>query len=272
VENWDASHPTWIEKPSQVVASIRRFMSRPVFALDEAQPRLTAFRERAEKEVLSRVREDKRQEFAKLMKAAQWSSIVDEEHPFYTENYGNALARRVTKEIGKRFAATGMIDDPQDVYYLLPEEISVRILGRYPAHDLVARRKEEHAAFAGRNPTCSSGHHQDWRSDREQPHAPQHSAAPAPGEARAQGRSLWNGVHPRGGRRHRPRVAFRRGLRQVRARFGPGDGGDFFVWTPLFNIAAAVITDVGGILSHSAILGREYGLRSSPAASKAPRS
>ena len=32
------------------------------------------------------------------------------------------------------------------------------------------------------------------------------------------------------------------------------------VWTPLFSIAKAVVTDVGGILSHSAILGREYGL------------
>jgi len=32
------------------------------------------------------------------------------------------------------------------------------------------------------------------------------------------------------------------------------------VWTPLFNVAKAVVTDVGGILSHSAILGREYGL------------
>jgi phosphoenolpyruvate synthase/pyruvate phosphate dikinase len=32
------------------------------------------------------------------------------------------------------------------------------------------------------------------------------------------------------------------------------------LWTPLFNMAKAVITDVGGILSHSAIVGREYGL------------
>ena len=31
-------------------------------------------------------------------------------------------------------------------------------------------------------------------------------------------------------------------------------------WTPLFNMAKAVITDVGGVLSHSAIVGREYGL------------
>jgi pyruvate,water dikinase len=31
-------------------------------------------------------------------------------------------------------------------------------------------------------------------------------------------------------------------------------------WTPLFSIAAAVVTDSGGILSHSAICAREYGI------------
>ncbi|MBI2913911.1 MAG: PEP-utilizing protein, partial [Chloroflexi bacterium] len=29
-------------------------------------------------------------------------------------------------------------------------------------------------------------------------------------------------------------------------------------WTPLFGIAAAVVTDHGGILSHTAIVAREY--------------
>jgi pyruvate,water dikinase len=32
------------------------------------------------------------------------------------------------------------------------------------------------------------------------------------------------------------------------------------VWTPLFSIASAVITEVGGILSHGAIVAREYGI------------
>ena len=31
-------------------------------------------------------------------------------------------------------------------------------------------------------------------------------------------------------------------------------------WTPLFAIAAAIVTDTGGILSHSAICAREYGI------------
>jgi pyruvate,water dikinase len=29
-------------------------------------------------------------------------------------------------------------------------------------------------------------------------------------------------------------------------------------WTPLFGIAAAVVTDFGGVLSHCAIVAREY--------------
>jgi pyruvate,water dikinase len=31
-------------------------------------------------------------------------------------------------------------------------------------------------------------------------------------------------------------------------------------WTPLFAIAAAVVTDVGGILCHAAVTAREYGI------------
>jgi phosphoenolpyruvate synthase/pyruvate phosphate dikinase len=31
-------------------------------------------------------------------------------------------------------------------------------------------------------------------------------------------------------------------------------------WTPLFAVAVAVVTDSGGILSHSAVVAREYGL------------
>lgn len=31
-------------------------------------------------------------------------------------------------------------------------------------------------------------------------------------------------------------------------------------WTPLFAIAAAVVTDTGGILSHAAVVAREYGI------------
>jgi len=31
-------------------------------------------------------------------------------------------------------------------------------------------------------------------------------------------------------------------------------------WTPLFSIASAVVTDIGGPLSHCSIVAREYGI------------
>jgi pyruvate,water dikinase len=54
--------------------------------------------------------------------------------------------------------------------------------------------------------------------------------------------------------------------------FGPEDfkkirPGDVLVavtttpaWTPLFAVASAVVTDIGGPLSHSSIVAREYGI------------
>jgi pyruvate,water dikinase len=261
IENWDASHPTWIEKPSQVLPSIRRFMSRPIFAVDEARPKLIERRKKAEKELLSRVPADKREAFAKMMRAAQWSSVIDEEHPFYTENYGNALARYVTKEIGKRFAKAGIIDDPQDIYYMLPEEISVRILGRFPAHKLVEIRKKQHAEFRKADPELFLGDPTKLGEVIASSPMLRSTQQPFPRVRPELNADLYGTVST-------PGVV--EGVVNVLIsendfdKFKPGSIlvtiETSSVWTPLFNIAKAVVTDVGGILSHSAILGREYGL------------
>jgi pyruvate,water dikinase len=49
--------------------------------------------------------------------------------------------------------------------------------------------------------------------------------------------------------------------------FGQMQSGDILVaaittpaWTPLFALATAVVTDIGGPLSHSSIVAREYGI------------
>ncbi len=261
IENWDASHPSWVEKPSQVLPTIRRFMSRPVFALDEARPRLFERRSKAEKEILSRVPADKKEAFAKLMKAAQWSSVINEEHPFYTENYGNALARYVTKEIGKRFTKNGVIDDPQDVYYMLPEEIGVRILGRFPAQELVEIRKKQHAEFRKADPELFIGDTTKLGEVIASSPMLRSTQQPYPRARPELNADLYGTVSTPGVVEGVVNVLL---SEEDFDKFEPGSilvtVETSSVWTPLFNLAKALVTDVGGILSHSAILGREYGL------------
>ena len=212
-----------MEKPSLSFPSIRRFMARPAFPPDELRPTLIAKREAAEKEVLSRVAEEKRPEFLRLMRAAQRCGPVDQDHVFYCEHYGNALARKVTKEVAKRFVAQGIIDEPDDIYYMLPDEISLRILGRYPAHELVAIRKKQHAEFRAADPEPLHR-----RSDRDTVGAGQQSDAPgyggvAPaGEARAGRRPLRDRLYPRRGRGRGVRASRCHGLREVPSRRHPG--------------------------------------------------
>jgi len=42
-------------------------------------------------------------------------------------------------------------------------------------------------------------------------------------------------------------------------------------WTPLFAMASAVVTDIGGPLSHSSIVAREYGVPAVMATGSATR-
>jgi pyruvate,water dikinase len=260
-ENWDCGRPSWVEKPSLSFPSIKRFMARPTFLADELRPSLIAKREAAEKEVLSRVAEGKRQGFLKLMKAAQRCGPIDQDHVFYCEHYGNALARKVTKEVAKRFVAQGVIDEPDDIYNLMPDEISFRILGRYPAHELVAIRKRQHAEFRAADPEPYIG----------DPTAIPWALASSP-MLRATVASF-------------PRVRPELGADLYATVSTPGvaegevcvlrDATDFekfrpgailvanltnTAWTPLFSFAKAIVVDVGGVLSHSAVLGREYGI------------
>jgi pyruvate,water dikinase len=85
---------------------------------------------------------------------------------------------------------------------------------------------------------------------------------PAAGAGRAGTASLVTGVPSSPGRARGP-------ARLVRSvdDFARVRRGDVLVcrttdpaWTPLFRLAAAVVTETGGVLSHAAIVAREFGI------------
>jgi len=261
VTNWDVSTPSWVEDPSMAFPAIRAFMDQPEFAVDKHRQRLVKAREKAEKEVISRVPADAKEWFVKLMKAAQWSSVVGEEHIFYCENYSNALGRMVTKEVGERFAKAGLIDDPLDVYCLTPEEITIRIILRFDAHDAVKIRKKQHEEFRKVEPPPFFGNPEAIPETFGKDPALSLAVVPIPRVRPELKADLY-------GTSAAPGIA--EGIAHVitsEEQFHEFKTGEILVtletsssWTPLFGMAKAVITDVGGAASHAALLGREYGL------------
>jgi len=261
VGNWDIGTPSWVEDPTLTFPAIRAFMEQSAFAVDEHRQRLVKAREAAEKEALSRIPEDSKEWFAKLMKAAQWSSVVGEEHIFYCENYGNALGRLVTKEVGKRFTQAGLLDNPLDICYLTPEEIAIRIILRFDARDVVKIRKQQHTEFRKVEPPPFFGNPEAIPETFARDPALSLAVVPIPRVRPELKADLY-------GTTAAPGVA--EGIAHVimsEEQFHEFKPGEILVtletsaaWTPLFGMAKAVITDVGGAASHAALLGREYGL------------
>lgn len=169
--------------------------------------------------------------------------------------------RLVVREAARRLAASGRIDAPDDVYYLRADELVKELNGHAldGLRDAVNRRRETHKLAADFPlPEMIDAHpgrltvitRERWRELGVLPPAELDTSTP-----------LLSGV---GGAR---------GVATGRARIvaDPNDveidEGDILVaagtdsaWTPLFLQAAAVVVDVGGPMSHSAIAAREVGI------------
>jgi pyruvate,water dikinase len=157
--------------------------------------------------------------------------------------YEQAVApvRGVMREIGRRLASRGVLRCWNDVRFLTLEEAARGLRGR----DLTAIR-----ALAEKRRAARSTSVRAWS-------AAIRAVAPAARSGvavRGTGASPGSAV----GRAHvllsdRDLEGFPAGAVLVCRATGPA-------WTPLFGLAAAVVTDVGGPLSHAAIVAREYGI------------
>ncbi len=259
--------PYWLEKPSTALPNIRQVMAKGgAFVLDAERERLTREREEAEKEVISRVPAGSREMFEKLLRGAQWAGRFSEEHGFYFEGYVNALGRRVCMEVGRRFTSAGIIDEPEDIFFLLPDEIVQQAIPRKNELQKVIKiRKdqyedwskidplERHPMFLGNPEVLGEVLSKDlilrfpiacMPIVKPELKADIYGGAAAPGVAEGTARVIMS-----------------------EAEFDQVQPGEILVtpntspvWTPLFGIVKAVITDAGGALAHCVIVGREYGI------------
>jgi pyruvate,water dikinase len=152
-------------------------------------------------------------------------------------------------ELGRRLVGEGVIDRPEDVFWLRREEILDAPGDR---SDAVARRKETWRGQRRATPPQLLPERGWYRVFENMMPAVSHE----------QTGNVLSGIGASAGRATAP----------ARVLDGPADfgrmrSGDVLVasittpaWTPLFAMASAVVTDIGGPLSHSSIVAREYGI------------
>lgn len=152
------------------------------------------------------------------------------------------VMRRLAREQGRRLAHRGILTAPEDVFYLTTDEL---FAPAFDASDTVTRRRGERARLAAiRMPVAFVA-----------PWEPEPETTPL-----TAGETL-TGVPAAGGKaRGRVRIVTPETADLL-------EPGEVFVaqvtdvgYTPLFGHAAAVITDIGGTMSHAAVVAREFGI------------
>ncbi len=211
-----------------------------------------------------------RERFEHALARAELAYPVREDNAFFTTSAPTALIRLAALETGRRLADRGQIARRDDVFYLEPQEVRSALRSGAAQDALITRRKGERA-WALAHPGPAS-----YGTDPGPP--PSMEALPAP--ARQAMKALLWGVEsivatPRadGGEGERLRgLAASSGRYTGPARiirgedeFGRIRAGDVLVcpttspvWSMLFPSIGALVTDTGGILSHPAIIAREY--------------
>jgi len=188
--------------------------------------------------------------------------VLSEDHGFWIDFGATYRVRRVLLEFGRRLCEAGAIAQYSDVFYLTLDE--VRALAAAPHggdhRALVELRRREVDHFQAITPPPALG--ADNGLPPEDPMSrffgkffgapPAAADAPdvlkgnpgSPGTARGPAKVV---------RSLSDAAKLQRGDVLVAETTAPS-------WTPLFATAAAIVTDAGGVLSHCAVVAREYGI------------
>lgn len=264
---FDFSNPTPIEAPGPLLEAIRGFLDGKAHNPHERQREAIEKREQAERAVLARTGWPRKGWFVKLLHWAQETAPM-RENSILDMGMGHYQIRRMLGELGRRFAVGRAIAQAEDIYWLEKaevEELAAALEKGQPLPDLsesVPGRKEQWRAYLKITPPVMVPEKSGWSKLI-------HGAE----VEKKDGKFVLKGVGTSAGAVTAP----------ARVLFGPEDfgkmqPGDVLVavtttpaWTPLFAMASAVVTDIGGPLSHSSIVAREYGIPAVMAARSATR-
>lgn len=254
----DLAYPTWREQPAVVVEMVQKLLAAG--ARETAVARRARHRE-ALRLTLEQIASGIGGSLRRLVfqRAFAWCEeyYVLRENMRYHADLFLAGLRHLSLAAGGHLAAAGVLARPDDVFYLELGELRDALQGRAPA-DLVGRavaRREQYELFAAAEPAESIGADEEVAASVPRVLA---RAQPEPDSAVTALSGL--GVSP-GRAVGRARVvqsvddlkALEAGEVIVAAATDPS-------WTSLLALGGALVLEMGGLLSHGAIVARELGI------------
>ena len=246
----------WAEDHALLERELARRAADPQEDPDARRARLIAEGDEVERRAreLLRDRPDDLARFDEVLAAARATGPLTEEHNYVIDRQVMSIVARFFRAVGARMAREGLLTDAADVHHFHIREVSEALRTRRDLRDLTRERAAEYAG---------------WLRLRY----PKTLGAPAPADAapvpsalnyrvRQDATGVIKGAPASSGVR-RGHACLVRGIDD----FAKMRKGDILVcrssnvsWIPLFTIAAAVVTDVGGPLSHAAVVAREFGV------------
>lgn len=248
----DITRPRWSEYPTTLVPVILDNVRN--FEPGAAGRRFEEGRQRAarkEQEVLARLRDlpdgERRADATKRMIDQVRAFAGYREYPKYGIVRRSFLYKRALLEEAGRLVRAGVLAEKEDVFYLTFQEFHDVVRTNRVDDPLVRRRKEEFRSYRALTPPrvlTSDGEAVDGAYRRDD--VPDGALVGLPVSA--------------GTVEGRARVVLDLADADLEA-------GDILVtpftdpsWSPLFVAVAGLVTEVGGLMTHGAVIAREYGL------------
>lgn len=248
----DITRPRWSERPSTLVPVILDNVR--TFEPGAARRRFEEGRKKAEekeREVLARLRElpdgERKAEETKRMIDQVRAFIGYREYPKYGIISRYFVYKQALVKEAERLVEDGVLADKEDVFYLTFEELRDAVRTRQVDEQLVRQRREAFRSYQALTPPrvlTSDGEALTGAYRRDD--VPDGALIGLPVSA--------------GTVEGRARVILDMAQADLEA-------GDILVttytdpsWSPLFVAVAGLVTEVGGLMTHGAVIAREYGL------------
>jgi phosphohistidine swiveling domain-containing protein len=247
---------SWSEDPSLLLAEIAKRLDHPTEGAEARRARLA--READELAAATRVlltgQPEPLEQFGALLELARKIGPITETHNYWIDRAAQAHLRRFVRRVGARFVRDGAIAAVDDVFYLTRAEVPDLLVHPTDRRAIIEERRSTHQRqrlqppprFVGKAPAQEAGPVDRFDGAR--------LASTEAGVLRGTGASAGIVRGP-------ARVVL------TSAEFDRIQPGDVIVcpssnpsWVPVFTIAGGLVTNTGGVLSHAAVVAREFGL------------